>query len=226
MRTTNPLASLFGKSPFGPIRQHMRIVEQCVAELIPLFDALAADDMARVRACKDTIFRLEHEADEVKNGVRGQLPATFLMPVARRDLLDLLSTQDAIAGAAQDVAGLLSMGKLRVPAALRDGLLAFVRRVVDATNLCRTAVENLDELLETGFRGRDAARVLRLAEQIDAIETETDLQGMELVRVLFDHENDLGSIAVVFWYDAIRTLGKVADEAENVGDRLRLLLAR
>jgi len=226
MKTTNPLASLFGKSPFGPIQQHMRIVEQCVSELIPLFNALAADDMDTVRACKDTIFRLEHEADEIKNGVRAHLPASFLMPVGRRDLLDLLSTQDAIAGAAQDVAGLLSMGRLRLPPALRDDLLAFVQRVVDATTMCRQAVDGLDELLESGFRGRDADRVLGVAEQIDAIETETDRQGMGLVRVLFDHEDEVGLLSVVFWYEAIRTLGRVADEAENVGDRLRLLLAR
>jgi uncharacterized protein len=226
MKTTNPLASLFGKSPFGPIQQHMRIVEQCVSELIPLFEALAVPDMDRVRACKDTIFRLEHEADEIKNGVRSNLPASFLMPVGRRDLLDLLTTQDAIAGAAQHVAGLLSMGKLRMPAALHDGLMAFVRKVVDAVKICRSAVDELDELLESGFRGRDAEKVLRIAEQVDAIETEADRQGMGLVRVLFDHEAEIGPLSVVFWYEAVRTLGSVADEAENVGDRLRLLLAR
>ncbi len=226
MRTTNPLAALFGKSPFGPIQQHMRVVEQCVNELVPLFDALVAGDLDTVQKCKDTIFRLEHEADQIKNGVRANLPAAFLMPVGRRDLLDLLSTQDAIAGAAQDVAGLLSLGRLQTPAALRDDLIAFVRRVVDATAMCRQAVDRLDELLESGFRGRDADRVLSVAEQIDEIETETDHQGMALVRVLFDHEEEIGPLSVVFWYDAIRTLGKVADEAENVGDRLRLLLAR
>ena len=226
MKTTNPLARLFGKSPFGPIQQHMRIVEQCVSELIPLFEALAVPDMDKVRACKDTIFRLEHDADEIKNGVRANLPASILMPVGRRDVLDLLATQDAIAGAAQDVAGLLSMGKLRMPEALREGLMAFVRRVVDAVKICRSAVDELDELLESGFRGRDADRVLRIVEQIDAIETEADRQGMGLVRVLFDHEAEVGPLSVVFWYEAVRTLGSVADEAENVGDRLRLLLAR
>jgi uncharacterized protein Yka (UPF0111/DUF47 family) len=41
-----------------------------------------------------------------------------------------------------------------------------------------------------------------------------------------DQEADVGVLPIVFWYQLIRSLGNVADEAENVGDRLRLLLAR
>lgn len=222
----NPVLSLFGKSPFGPIQEHMRIIEKCVLELPPLFEALRADDMDEVRARKDEVFRLEHEADALKNTIRSQLPTTFLMPVGRRDLLDLLSTQDSIAGAAQDVASVLAMGKLRVPPSLDDGIMPFVNRVVDAVRKARTAVDSLDELVETGFRGRDVEAVIAIAAEVDDIETETDTMGMELSRTLVDHEADMGVLSVVFWYQLIRSLGNVADEAENVGDRLRLLLAR
>jgi hypothetical protein len=62
--------------------------------------------------------------------------------------------------------------------------------------------------------------------EVDAIESETDTLGMELVRTLVDQEADVGVLPIVFWYHLIRSLGNVADEAENVGDRLRLLLAR
>jgi len=226
MKTTNPLANLFGKSPFGPIQRHMRVVEQCALELPPLFEALRTGNAGALLARKDEIFRLEHEADELKNTIRSSLPNTFLMPVGRRDLLDLLSTQDSIAGAAQDVASILALGKLKVPAAMDGQIMPFVNRVVDTVRKCRSAVDALDELLETGFRGRDAEKVLDIAREIDGIESETDTMGMDLVRVLVDHEADMGVLSVVFWYQLIRSIGNIADEAENVGDRLRLLLAR
>jgi hypothetical protein len=226
MKTTNPLAALFARSPFGPIQQHMRAVESCVLELPPLFEALRRDDTGAVLEHTDEISRLEHEADELKNGIRSRLPVTLLMPVGRRDLLDLLSTQDAIAGSAQDVASLLAMGKLRVPAALDAQIMPFVNRIVDAVTKCRTAVDALDELIETGFRGREADNVLTIVAEVDAIESETDTLGMELVRTLVDQEADVGVLPIVFWYQLIRSLGNVANEAENVGDRLRLLLAR
>ncbi len=226
MKTINPLAGLFGKSPFGPIQDHMRTVEQCVLELPPLFEALRHDDMDEVFARKDEIFRLEHEADDLKNRIRLHLPASFLMPVGRRDLLDLLGTQDAIAGAAQDVASLLALGRLRVPPVLDLHLMPFVNRIVDAVRKCNSAVEALDELLETGFRGREAEKVLEIVREVDAIKTETDTMGMELVRKLVDSEEELDPLSVVFWFQLLRTLGTIADEAENAGDRLRLLLAR
>lgn len=226
MKTTNPLASLFGKSPFGPIQEHMRVVERCVLEVLPMFEALRANDTDAMLARKEAIFDLEHEADTLKNEIRSRLPATLMMPVDRRDLLDLLSTQDSIAGAAQDVASLLSLGRLTVPETIDARLMEFVQRVVDSVTTCRTATDTLDELLETGFRGKEAEKVVAIAIQVDAIETETDTLGMELVRTLFGMETEIGVLSVVLWYQLLRSLGEIADEAENVGDRLRLLLAR
>jgi thiamine-phosphate pyrophosphorylase len=158
--------------------------------------------------------------------IRSHLPATLLMPVDRRDLLDLLGTQDSIAGAAQDVASLLALGRLRVPAAMDAQLMPFVQRVVDSVVTCTTAIDTLDELLETGFGRREGDKVLAIAQQIDGIETETDTMGMELVRKLIEHEKDTDVLSVVFWYRLLQSLGNIADEAENVGDRLRVLLAR
>jgi len=226
MKTTSPLASLFGKSPFRPMQEHMRIVERCVLELPPAFEALRRNDMDEVRARRDAVSALEHEADELKNRIRSGLPATFLMPVGRSDLLDLLTTQDAIAGAAQDAVNTAGLGKLRVPSAMDGQIMPFVERVVEAVTRCRTAIDTLDELVETGFRGREANAVLEIVVEIDAIESDTDRRGMELVRTLVDQEAELGAVAIMFWYHLIRSLGTIADEAENVGDRLRLLLAR
>jgi predicted phosphate transport protein (TIGR00153 family) len=226
MKSTNPLANLLGRSPFGPIQKHMRIVERCVLEVPPMFEALRADDMDGVMARKESIFAFEHEADTLKNEIRSHLPATLLMPVDRRDLLDLLGTQDSIAGAAQDVASLLALGRLRVPAAMDAQLMPFVQRVVDSVVTCTTAIDTLDELLETGFGRREGDKVLAIAQQIDGIETETDTMGMELVRKLIEHEKDTDVLSVVFWYRLLQSLGNIADEAENVGDRLRVLLAR
>ena len=42
----------------------------------------------------DEICRLESEADEIKNDIRGHLPKSIFMPVDRRDLLEILILQD------------------------------------------------------------------------------------------------------------------------------------
>ncbi len=57
MKSTNPMAALFGKSPFKPIQEHMRIVTECVAEVPALFQALMDGDQAKLEAQKNRHFR-------------------------------------------------------------------------------------------------------------------------------------------------------------------------
>ena len=115
MKTTNPIASLLGRSPFKPLQQHMEIVNQCVAEVPTLFQALIDGDKAGVEKAKDAIFAKEHQADVMKNDLRAHLPKSLFMPVDRRDLLDVLGMQDSIADTAQDIAGLLVEREMTVP---------------------------------------------------------------------------------------------------------------
>ena len=226
MRPSNPIGSMFGHSPFKPIQAHMRIVIECVAEVPGLFEALVAGDQAGLEKAKDLIFAKEHEADKVKNQLRVQLPKSLFMPVDRRDLLEVLSMQDSIADTAQDIAGLLMERNMEVPEEMTETLMKLVERCVDTCNYSAKIVEELDELVEMGFKGKEAARVEEMVEELNKIEDETDELGMSLAKSLFANEEKLGAVSVIFWYQLIQWIGDLADYAEKTGDRLRLLIAR
>ena len=226
MKTTNPIASLFGHSPFKPLQKHMEIVNQCVAEVPPLFEALIAGDKAALEKAKEAIFEKEHAADSMKNELRIHLPKSLFMPVDRRDLLEVLAMQDSIADTAQDIAGLLVEREMTVPENMADDLRALVQRCVEACVQSGAIVAELDELVETGFRGLEASRVEEMVEQLNLIEDDTDKLGMALSRTLFAQEDSLSPVSVMFWYQLIQWVGDLADYAEKVGDRLRLLIAR
>ncbi len=226
MRTTSPIAGLFGKSPFRPMQEHMKAVLECVAQTVPLFEALRDGDREKLLAAKDEIWKFEQEADDVKNEIRSRLPKGLFMPVDRRDLLDLLNAQDSIADTAQDVAGLLELRNMEIPDVLKGSILPYVQRTLDAVIKCAEVINELDELVEMGFRGRAGERVEEMVGALNAIEGETDDMGMDLARTLFAHEDELKPLTVIFWYEQIQHIGDIADYAEDVGDRLRLLIAR
>ena len=226
MSTTNPLAGLFGKSPFKALQVHMRVVLECAHEIPPLFDALAAGDQESVEATKNKIFEKEAEADKIKNDLRGALPKSLFMPVDRRDLLDVLQMQDSIADTAQDIAGLLVERRMELPDFMKEPMLALARRSIDACNQSAKIIEELDELLAMGFRGREASQVEAMVEKLNLIEDDTDELGIELARHLFEHEDEMKPVSVMMWYQLIEWVGDLADYAEKVGDRLRLLIAR
>ena len=226
MARPTTFASLFGQSPFKPMQEHIGVVVQCAGEVPALFEALCAGDQGKVAAVKDRIFELEEQADGIKNELRAHLPKSLMLPVDRRDLLEVLDMQDSIADTAQDIAGLLIERPMEVPEPLQEPLLALTRRCVDACNQSAKIINELDELVATGFRGRESERVSEMVDELNSIENDTDVMGMELTHRLFEVEDQMKPVSVIFWYQLIQWIGDLADYAEKVGNRLRLLLAR
>ncbi len=223
---TNPLTSLFGHSPFKPIQKHMRVVVDCASQVPALFEALFENNAEGVSKVRDQIFSLEQQADDIKNAMRAQLPKSLLMPVNRGDLLDLLHAQDDIAGNAQDIAGFLTTRKMPATKELKEPIIALAKRCVDTSNKAGEIVELLDELVETGFTGRETSRVGEMVDELSSVESETDRLAIEAVKVLFANEDKMNAVDVVFWYELIKWTANLGDNAEHVGNRLRLLIAR
>ena len=218
------MGSLFGRSPIRPMQQHMRAAVACAREVLPLFEDMAAGKPKRIASRRREIDRLEHEADRIKNEIRSHLPRRLFMPVERRDMLDILDHQDSIADVAQDIAGLADQRAMVVPGELREPLLDLVRRVIAACDQAERVVNELDKLLETGFRGPGVARVEEMIGELSRIESDTDELAERVQRRLFDMEGELG-VSTVFWYQMINWVADLADYSERVGNRLRLLIA-
>jgi len=170
MSSGNTFSKLFGQSPFTALQEHMRVVVECAREVQPLIEALVAGDQVRVVELKDRIFEREAEADRIKHELRAHLPKSLFMPVDRRDLLEVLLLQDTIANVAQDIAGLLIERKMSIPDFLRDPLIELTVRCVDTVEHAAKVIEELDELLAIGFRGREVDRVDEMLKELNAIE--------------------------------------------------------
>jgi predicted phosphate transport protein (TIGR00153 family) len=147
------------------------------------------------------------------------------MPVPRQDLLELLLVQDKIANRTRDVSGLVLGRKLQIPPEIAERFLEFVDRNIDAAKQARKSVRELDELFTAGFRGAEVDLVVKLIEELDQIETDTDEKQAALRSALFEIEKSLDPIDAVFMYQVIELTGEIADMAERVGRRLELLLS-
>jgi hypothetical protein len=204
----------------------MAVVERCVENVPGLFEALAAGDRAQLEAHKARIDAIEAEADTVKNTLREHLPRGLFLPVDRRDLLEVLDMQDSIADVAQDIAGLLYERNMEVPPPIADALQPFVQKCMEVCHQAFRIINELDELLEVGFGGREADKVEGMVRTLNLMEDETDKLEQALTRTLFEHEDEMKPVSVMFWYHLIEWIGDLADYAEKVGNRLRLLIAR
>mgnify|MGYP006186198381 CR=1 FL=1 len=95
-----------------------------------------------------------------------------------------------------------------------------------ATALASEVINELDELLETGFRGREVDLVIKMVERLDVIENDTDDMQIKLRKALRLAEKELNPIDVMFLYRTLEWIGDLADVALKVGSRLEIMLAR
>lgn len=224
-KISNPLANLVKRSPLVSIQEHMRAAVACAQEVPLLLEALCKQDDTEFQAIKQRISDKESEADRIKNALRDRLPKSLFMPVDRRDLLEVLHIQDSIADAAEDIAELLFERQMKIPATMQTPIVALAKTSVKVCEQSLQVIEELDTLLETGFRGHNARQVEEMLDQLNVIEDDADTLEFELARTLFSLESTLDPVSVIMWYRIIEWIGDLADHAEKVGDRIRLFIA-
>lgn len=226
MPSRTPLDSLFGRSPIGPIQDHMVAANEAAQLLPDLFRACAASDWDEVRRVQGRIAEAEQAADDLKRSVRRNLSKSLFLPVPRSDLLMLVSIQDHVANTSKDIAGLVVGRSIRFPDQLHDLVLALAQAGAATARQALKAIQELDELLEVGFSGRrEVQRVEDMLKELDDMEAATDELAVQLRARLFRIERELPPVDVVFYYRIISLLAQVGDDAESVGDRLLILLA-
>ena len=226
MAFSNPISNLFGKSPIKPLQKHMSLCVSCATLLEPFFEAVIGHDWPKAGKLFDEIVDQENQADDLKKQFRLSMPNTLFMPVSRTDLLSILAQQDDIANTTKDVCGIILGREMDIPSALQADFLGFVKSTIETCEKALKAINELDELLETGFTGQEVKFVKKLIRELDAQEQKVDKKERKLRHRLFKIEADMPPVNVMFLYSTIDNIGAIADTAERVGNRLELLLAK
>lgn len=204
----------------------MRVVFSCVCLIPPLFDAVYREDNAQVFEFASQIKELETEADKLKSTFRLNMPKSLFLPVDRKDLLNLIGDQDKIADTAEDIGKTFLFREMVVPEQLKPLLDELLEGTIEIAAAGREMIEQLDELLEVGFAGRELDKVSKMIAGVRRSEHNIDGIMHRIKKKLFSLEKDLDAVSVMFWYQIIDLLGLISDQSENLADRLLLFLSK
>ncbi|MFQ3310077.1 TIGR00153 family protein [Candidatus Njordibacter sp. Uisw_039] len=222
----NPILSLFGHSPIKPLQNHMHTVLQCVELLIPFFQAIIKEDWETVEACYNSIAEFEGHADNQKQDIRLHLPKSLFMPINRSDLIHLLSKQDKICNTAKDIAGIMLGRKQVVPKKIATDMTAYVKSAVAVAVEAKVVIDELDELIGSGFGGREIDRINRCITKLEKAEDKNDKRQITLRAKLHEIETSLPPIDAMFMYKTIEAIGNLADHAQSAGEQIQVIIAR
>ncbi|WP_438863637.1 TIGR00153 family protein [Neptunicella sp.] len=221
----NSFLGVFAKSPLKPLEEHINMVHECSQGLVPFFDAVFSCDWKEAQQQQKSISNMEKQADTLKRELRMSLPGGIFMPINRQDILDLLTQQDKIANKAKDISGRILGRELEIPVPMQEQFKAYLDRCLDATQQAKIVINELDELLEAGFKGREVRLVEGMIKELDKIEDDTDVMQVKMRKQLRELESGINPVDVMFLYNIIEWVGDLADISERVGSRLELMLA-
>jgi uncharacterized protein len=221
MRT---IAKLFGQSPIVPLQAHMDKVAQCVQKVVQMFEALRRGDQAEIETLAVETSQMEFEADQIKHDIQSHLPKRLFMAIDRARILDILGVQDNIADKAENIGVLLTLKPLAMPEWLKEDFDAFLAKNIEAYDGAKAIINQLDELLESGFGGDEAERVLRMVEGVAQTEHEVDLVQRQMLKNLFANEAGMSAGEFFLWTKLFKQVSDLSNLAERLANRVRRTL--
>ena len=223
MRT---ILSLFAKSPFKPLSEHMNRVSELLELVMPLMEGFIRGDSEKVRDISENIMKIEHEADVIKQKIRDSLPKSLFLPVDRKDFMQLLTAQDDLADAVEDLAVVTRFKVIDVPEQLKDQLTNLSGSVVDIGHEAIKILKEIVLMMESSFSGPEAEKVSMWADKIGSLEWKADKLQFKYLQEVFGIENELDKGTFYILIELTRKLGSIADKSEKIGKILKLFLCQ
>lgn len=218
------ILSLFGRSPFAPLKSHMDKVSYCVHSVVLLFEALQAQDYDKVEAIAKQISEAEHLADVTKNDIRDHLPKSLFLPIDRNQLLEILRIQDDIADQAEDIAILTTLKRLVLPPLLKEQFNSFLKKNVETFEGVHNIIKEFHELLESSFGGVEADKVRGMVNEVAYKEHEVDVMQRQLLKGLFGLEDELTYSSFHLWLRIFEATAALSNLSEKLAYRMRTTL--
>ena len=214
------IGKLFGRSPFGQIQQHMEQVSKCINKMAEAIEAARAGKFEELDQFSAGVSKLEHQADQIKNDIRERLLKRVFMPIDRGEVLEILSLQDSLADTAEDVCKVLTFKPLPFFDDFTSDFDQFVKLNLEAFAIVASVINQLDELIESGFGGIEAERVRGLAKDASFAEHQADLVQIQLLKKIYAHDTEMTHGEFHLWMRLTYVLSRVSNESEDLANRV------
>ena len=187
---------------FEMFNQHAALIQQGITELrdlITQFDNLEV----RTRA----IVSAEKKADKVTHETMDMLHKIFITPLNRDDIHRLISTMDDMLDLAEDVAETINLYDIR-------SMTAEARQLADICVACADRVKAAVGMLKDMS---NAEAILKIASEIDRLESDADHVMRSAMAKLFREETDVKTIIKMkALYELLETITDKAEDVANV----------
>lgn len=161
------------------------------------------------------VHQAESRADDLRRDIEVVMYSKALFPESRGDILGLLETMDKVPNQAEACVQMIYEQRVVIPE-------AFAEEVRQLVGICFRCVETMLDSAQKLFTDYTSATVA--LGKIDELESEADHLESGLKRHIFS--SDLDALGKILLRDLVKHVSAICDRAENVGDRIRIIVAK
>ena len=157
----------------------------------------------------------ESLADDIRKEVEVMMYSKSLFPESRGDIMGLLETMDRVPNQAEAIVKMTLIQRVLMPEEFHSQFLRLIA-------VCCRCVDAMLEAAEKLFVDFTIATVA--VGKVDELESEADGIEDSLIERIF--LSDLEPINKLLLRDLVKETSTICDRAENVGDRIRIMVAK
>ncbi len=195
-------------------------VAKCIHKLSEALGAMQQGEFEKLDDFAQQVSQLEHLADQTKDDIRNRLIRRFFMPIDRSEILEIVSLQDSLADTAEDLCVVITMKKLPILETFRAELKELIELNLQAFHGVEKIINQLDELVESGFGGPEGERIRAMAHEVAYVEHQADIVQAQLLKKLYAHDSEFSVGEFHLWMRMTRILSRLSNVSENLANRI------
>ncbi len=200
----------------GQIAQYCDSVINCLDECRNAFRQYCqSNDRTELAANYEKVHKAESRADDIRREIEVVMYTKALFPESRGDILGLLETMDKVPNEAESAVRMALNQYVKIPDIIKPGTL----QLVDVCHRCVNAMVESANKLFSEFTNATVA-----IGKIDELESEADFIEANLIEQIFS--SDMEGWEKLLLRDLVKRIAGISDRTENVGDRIRIIVAK
>ena len=149
---------------------------------------------------------LEHEADVITHKTYEKMHKTFLTPIDREDIYDLVNKIDSILDMIEASAARMSLYKVKIPA----------KEIIEQAKILNKSIKKVKHIVHAMRNMKNAKMIIDSCVEINTLENEGDIIMRMTMTRLFEQEKD--PIELIKWKEIFERIEEAIDVCEDVAN--------
>lgn len=149
---------------------------------------------------------MEHEADVITHKTYEKMHKTFLTPLDREDIYDLVNKMDSILDMIEASAARMSLYKVKTPA----------KEIIEQAKILNKSIKKVKQIVNAMRNMKNAKMIIESCVEINTLENEGDIVMRMTMTRLFEQEKD--PIELIKWKEIFERIEEAIDVCEDVAN--------